>query len=480
MTEARTDTDACELVFGKVDGARTTYEFARGSSRFFVRSQFQVALDSPEATGSRLSAFDAFQVFGWEQLADVSARGASPLAADLKQTHRDIYAQLEAAGVGFDDIASRAEWSDEEKSRFIATGRASIHSIQKLAPFAGFDERSIGFRKAQKPDANVAYRMRTFGRDNAVKFSTNLKISLIEASWIIERQYQLAGALQDNGIIQPPQEQLQVQHDEDYGNRIVKPWQRGFHLAHSLRERLGVSQTVPISSMRNLIEDQFRIPVILISYPGTFAGATIETNGCRGIVVNISGIKGGALTRRTTLAHELCHIMFDAQAHLKSLHIDFEDDIKNYEAATNDKVERRANAFAVEFLVPRSEAADTYARSSTKAETINALMQTYGISASALRQHIANAMRVDISAIEQPPSEENFDEWKSAENSLTDYFPAAGSVPSQRLGYFSYYIALSLKHRLISADTACVLLSCQAHDLDRIISYIFELHPGVR
>ena len=45
-------------------------------------------------------------------------------------------------------------------------------------------------------------------------------------------------------------------------------------------------------------------------------------------------------SERSTLAHELCHIIYDGAEQLKSLHVDFDEDMADYAASANDDVER--------------------------------------------------------------------------------------------------------------------------------------------
>ena len=126
-----------------------------------------------------------------------------------------------------------------------------------------------------------------------------------------------------------------------------EPWESGYQLAKLLRERMGFTLSAYID-----IEEIIRQAGIEIQ-EATF-GDTMVLGVCVGapgysplVVLNTScpdetGVSG----RRITLAHEFCHMLFD-RAGLRSL-ARFEGG-----GADSDRlIEMRANAFAVELLVP--------------------------------------------------------------------------------------------------------------------------------
>ena len=121
------------------------------------------------------------------------------------------------------------------------------------------------------------------------------------------------------------------------------------------REQLGLDLR-PVRSMRQLVEHRLGIPIIQVELPTGIAGATISSNGQRGIVLNVTGANRNVWIRRTTLAHELAHIPFDPEAQLESVRVDKYEQLERDTEDTDrslDEVEQRANAFAVEFIAPR-------------------------------------------------------------------------------------------------------------------------------
>jgi Zn-dependent peptidase ImmA (M78 family) len=126
-----------------------------------------------------------------------------------------------------------------------------------------------------------------------------------------------------------------------------EPWESGYQLARFVRERLGLSPSAYVD-----MEDVVRRMCIEIQDAAcgdaAILGVCVGTPGYSPLVVlnsscpDVTGVSG----RRVTLAHELCHLLFDRAA-LRSL-ARFEGG-----GADSDRmIEMRANAFAVELLVP--------------------------------------------------------------------------------------------------------------------------------
>ena len=90
--------------------------------------------------------------------------------------------------------------------------------------------------------------------------------------------------------------------------------------------------------MRELVEHRLGIPIIQVKLPPAIAGATISSHGQRGIVLNVRGANTNVWIRRTTLAHELAHILFDPEAKLESVRV---DSYKQLERDTEDVLTNR-------------------------------------------------------------------------------------------------------------------------------------------
>ena len=73
---AQADLDA---VFGPDSTGSTPEQRAQTSKTIFVRSQLQLAFDTPAAQGRRLRAQEALHLFGWNTLLTVGHEESAPL-----------------------------------------------------------------------------------------------------------------------------------------------------------------------------------------------------------------------------------------------------------------------------------------------------------------------------------------------------------------------------------------------------------------
>ncbi len=148
-----------------------------------------------------------------------------------------------------------------------------------------------------------------------------------------------------------------------------------------------------------LVEERLGIPVVQAPLPGNteIAGATVAAaddreGEVRGIVFNTLGANENVWVRRTTLAHELGHLLFDPPERLENLRVDSyaegRTDPQGGEAA--DFVEQRANAFAVAFLAPDDAVRETAPAPLTTA-SVAKTMRTFGIGKVAAGHRICNS-----------------------------------------------------------------------------------------
>jgi hypothetical protein len=74
-----------ERVFGSESHGPSQEDRARSSERIFVRSQDHLALNTPKATGRRLTAWEAYSAFGFERLEEVLDYGSAVLVSDPRE-----------------------------------------------------------------------------------------------------------------------------------------------------------------------------------------------------------------------------------------------------------------------------------------------------------------------------------------------------------------------------------------------------------
>jgi Zn-dependent peptidase ImmA (M78 family) len=169
---------------------------------------------------------------------------------------------------------------------------------------------------------------------------------------------------------------------------LFEPWRSGYHLARLVRAELGQKETgyfdieVAVQKMGVDVRDlSLTDPAILAACVGSLQYAPV-------IAINaLSPDAAGKSGRRITLAHELCHLLFD-RSRMRSF-ARFEGG-----AAQSDRmIEMRANAFAVELLAPIRTFVkpDGTLMTDVEAEQLSPQLE---VSTVAIRRHVQNHRRL--------------------------------------------------------------------------------------
>ena len=168
---------------------------------------------------------------------------------------------------------------------------------------------------------------------------------------------------------------------------LREPWESGYRLADLVRSKLGLREGDHVD-VETLVH-QLGVGVHTITLRDSdIRGVCVASPAYRPIVVinnsceDASGVSG----RRITLAHELCHLLFD-RYRLRSL-----ARFEGYSSESDRVVEMRANAFAVQLLAPMSVLLDDdgTVADDTKISQISAERQ---VSVASLRWHADNLRR---------------------------------------------------------------------------------------
>ena len=162
------------------------------------------------------------------------------------------------------------------------------------------------------------------------------------------------------------------------------PWESGYWLARNARERLGLERDRKLDIeglMRDLGVEVHDLELTDPDIRGVCVG-TPEYAPL--VVVNLTcEMSKGTSGRRVTLAHELCHLLFD-RGGFRNL-ARFEGG-----AADGDRlIERRANAFALEFLVPMSNLVED--GKFLTSDRLGDIALDWEVSRVALENHLENA-----------------------------------------------------------------------------------------
>jgi Zn-dependent peptidase ImmA (M78 family)/transcriptional regulator with XRE-family HTH domain len=471
MTMHAYDAATLDRVFGEGEGT-TPEARARVSSRRFVRGLDELTFDeSPRAKGRRLTAREALDAYGFEVLSEVATEGSALLCESVDAVGRALRERRAQLDLPIRTIASETGLAPEVIEALEASKRRPIRDYERVARVLGLDERLLSFRSDPGGNREVAVRLRDMHDEKPV-LTSSVVVSLAEAAWVAMTQVRLEVEL---GL---PASSHAFEQESFYGSSQYPAYKVGYELADVFRDQLGLGEE-PIPSMRDLLERELRIPVVQADLGKRIAGATVESLGRRAIVVNLSGRNQNAFVRRSTLAHELCHLLFDPHQRLRSLRVDEYAELDQRDDQVVDPVEQRANAFAVQLLAPRGAALQLYDQSTE--EPLWQVLDRFGISFTAARYQIWNGLErsVPLDSIYSQRSAPEAD-WEGREAYTTTFHPirALADHPS-RAGRFSAVVLRAAEESVISWDTASEWLFCSEQDLQRAAPSIRELYADL-
>jgi Zn-dependent peptidase ImmA (M78 family) len=164
------------------------------------------------------------------------------------------------------------------------------------------------------------------------------------------------------------------------GHEKEDPYEQGYFLANWLRQELGIQGKADPDSIIDklgidLRESTFDTRMDAIGSWGPKHGPVI--------IVNKSGKHAKALPgRNSTLAHELCHLLVDRQGALPLAEV--------LGGQVPYAPERRANAFAAEFLLPVSILRDAIRQAASLESALDYLRRRMGVGRSLTLNHLKN------------------------------------------------------------------------------------------
>jgi Zn-dependent peptidase ImmA (M78 family) len=252
-------------------------------------------------------------------------------------------------------------------------------------------------------------------------------------------------------------------HDQNFA---YPAYETGYRLAKKTREMLELDAEAPIESVRQLIEDDFGLPLVQLQMDQRFAGATMANGPTRGIVINESGMNSNVWVRRMTMCHELGHLLWDPDTRLQRVSVDAYADLEmSDQDVRRDPAEIRANAFAIAFLAPPDAVQNIARNHDNVMDVVGEVMEKFGISATAAKHHVKNITKRDtFNGWHDWPNPESH--WVAMENLTLDYFPIE-AVPLSRRGKYAWCVAKAFEIGEISIDTAASSLGVTPEDVSR-------------
>jgi Zn-dependent peptidase ImmA (M78 family) len=458
-------------VFGPGD-ADTPQARAAESSRLFVRGLDLLTIDrSAKATGRRLTAIEALDAYGFDKLCEIVEDGSAIISASPEAAGRALKERRGQLDLPIKTVASRTGLTPNVVEALEESSRRPIREYERVARVLGLDERAISFRPMPEGNERVAVRLRSLA-DDRPSLSPSTVANLAEAAWVAMTQIRLEEHL---GLGSP---EISFKPSSDYGYRGRPAYRAGYELADEVREALSLGDA-PIPSMRELAEETLRIPVIQARLNDSIAGATIESASRRAIVLNLEGMNADAMVRRSTVAHELCHLLFDPSQQLDDLRVDEYSELDQRADERTDPVEQRANAFAVQLLAPRDAAVDRYR--SAGGDLFTAVLDHFGLSFTAGRYQVWNGLdrSVPLDEIQAPNRRPELD-WDARESYTVSYHPIRelANRPS-RAGRFSAVAVRCAQLGIVSWDTASEWLYCSQEEAAAAAMFLADLYPTV-
>jgi Zn-dependent peptidase ImmA (M78 family) len=177
--------------------------------------------------------------------------------------------------------------------------------------------------------------------------------------------------------------------DDSVGAPLTAPFEEGYDLAEQLLEELalpGDALAVDVRSLLSMldvkvVEEELRTSTIR---GVALAGARYAP----AILVNKTSLYNETEPgRRFTLAHELCHVLYDRSRAQRIAHT------SGPWAAPG--IEKRANAFAAMLLMPRDLVRRSTRLDDLTQETVRAAAEALQVGASALIEHLYNTSMID-------------------------------------------------------------------------------------
>lgn len=436
--------------------SRDPEEAASRSSVLFVRDQDHVAFFRDGATGRVLTALEALNAFGLKKLHEAWDYGAAVIVSDSEEPGASIRHQREALGLDQERLAIAAGTTPAVLDRIeCGKSRESIHVIERLAQYLALDDTSLSVVRGANADSQLAVRLKEYSSGGS-KLSPAAVLALSEASWVARTEARLASLLG-----QRDDRWRSFAPTDDLGDWYRPTWKVGYELAARTRSELGLAEHDPIPSIRDLV-GQLGVMLVQAALPPSIAGATVAVDSQRAIVVNTTGANSNPWIRRATVAHELGHLLWDPTERLNHLKVDQYGELDQDYSHESDLVEARANAFAIAFLAPPQSVISLFSSFVDPRAGLRGVMESFGISKTAARHHIANAhqnagvpLRYDLHAVHCNSAASH--DWAVRENMTLDWFPIQ-STPTSRRGSFAARVVDAERRGLISSSTAASYL----------------------
>jgi transcriptional regulator with XRE-family HTH domain/Zn-dependent peptidase ImmA (M78 family) len=191
---------------------------------------------------------------------------------------------------------------------------------------------------------------------------------------------------------------------------------RGEELAERVRGylELGVK---PIPSMRRIVEEQFGIAIVWVTEdhldPSVDGAST--SSPCRAMLVNLLEVNRFPWRARATMAHELCHLLFDHAQRATLYSPKSRATTRHSLPPAFDDIETVARAFSASLLAPRAGVLHVVGSADPSSEqAIRLVGETYGVGRNLAIARLVRVFRLS-------PERRNVMELRAPEHYLADF-----------------------------------------------------------
>ena len=459
-------------LFGPESRGTTPQERARTSNIRFVRSQLQLAEWSEGATGRILTASEALEDHGLDKIREAIQSGSAVICDSPSTAGENLRTRRETLGLQIDDVARAARLPEADVAEAERTRRdVPIHRRERIARALGLDDRWISNQRAGEASDRLAARLRVIGNVPGARMSPAAVLTFAEAAWIGATQVRLEERLGLRPNLQPITPRA-VYHSHP-------AYEQGYTLAQETRRLLGLGEDALPRPLHEICDEVIGIPVVQAELPKRIAGATVASGTTRTLVINTNGKNSNVWVRRSTYAHELCHILWDQASELHDVHVDeYKDVERDLPDQAPDRIEQRANAFSVELIAPQAAVLSVFRAHGGGRSGLRAVMEHFDVSFTPARYQVRNGdQTVPLESLVVDGTEPPVDAI-GRESYTADYFPIA-DVPLTRRGRFAAVVVRAMEEGLISDETAAEFLFCSRGALRDAGASMRDLFPTV-
>lgn len=187
-------------------------------------------------------------------------------------------------------------------------------------------------------------------------------------------------------------EKLSALVNEAIGAPSGVPYQEGYDLAEEILDELSLPGSASFVDIRALVA-RWRIQVIERALrTSTIRGVAIAGSGYGPLILinKTSDYNASEVGKRFTLAHELFHVLYDRSRARRITHVSG--------PWASPGVEKRANAFAAMFLMPRPLLKRSFGESQVDESSVEIAAREMQVGVSALVEHLYNTSVIDEAA----------------------------------------------------------------------------------